>query len=407
MQPGITTATKKIQELTKRLRIIQGGTASSKTFSILIYLIDRAQRDEKPTLTSVVSESFPHLKRGAMRDFLNIMGGLNLFRNQRWNKTDYLYIFETGSKLEFFSADQPGKVRGPRRDRLFINEANNVPFETFEQLEIRTNEFVFLDYNPVAEFWVSEEILPKRKDYDHIILTYNDNEALSENIIQSIEARKNNKNFWRVYGEGLFGELIGKIYIGWQIIDGIPHEARLERRGLDFGYSLDPTALVDIYYLNGGYIFDEQLYQKGMSNKQIADFILYLPQAHILVIADSAEPKSIDEIYSYGVNIRAADKGKDSVRQGIQFMQDVPISVTKRSVNLIKEYRNYVWATDRLGKLISPNVPEKIWDHLMDAARYGMSTLEHRDPKKEELTKKRQIYNRTQKQETVRKAYGL
>lgn len=389
------------------MRIIQGGTASSKTFSILIYLIDRAQRDEKPTLTSVVSESFPHLKRGAMRDFLNIMGGLNLFRNQRWNKTDYLYIFETGSKLEFFSADQPGKVRGPRRDRLFINEANNVPFETFEQLEIRTNEFVFLDYNPVAEFWVSEEILPKRKDYDHIILTYNDNEALSENIIQSIEARKNNKNFWRVYGEGLFGELIGKIYIGWQIIDGIPHEARLERRGLDFGYSLDPTALVDIYYLNGGYIFDEQLYQKGMSNKQIADFILYLPQAHILVIADSAEPKSIDEIYSYGVNIRAADKGKDSVRQGIQFMQDVPISVTKRSVNLIKEYRNYVWATDRLGKLISPNVPEKIWDHLMDAARYGMSTLEHRDPKKEELTKKRQIYNRTQKQETVRKAYGL
>ena len=406
-RPGITTALRKIQALDKRLRIVQGGSSASKTYSILILLIDLAQRDERPTLTSIVSETFPHLKRGPMRDFLEILGELNLFKPKSWNKTDYVYTFETGSKIEFFSADQPGKVRGPRRNRLFINEANNVPFETFEQLEIRTNEFIFIDYNPVAEFWVNEEIFGKRDDYDHIVLTYKDNEALDESIVKALEARKDRPNFWKVYGLGEFGELEGKIYRGWQIIDEIPHEARLERRGLDFGYSIDPTALVDVYYFNGGYILDEQLYQTGMSNKKIADFILDLEHPETLVIADSAEPKSIDEIYSYGVNIRAADKGRDSVRQGIQFMQDLPISVTKRSINLIKEYRNYTWATDRLGKIITPNIPEDAFNHLLDASRYALSTLERRDPAREERKLENYIYHRQQRRDGLKKTYGL
>ncbi len=386
---------------------MQGGTASSKTYSILIILIDKAQRDEKPTLTSVVSESFPHLKRGAIKDFLDIMVGLNLFKEERWNKTDYVYTFETGSKIEFFSADQPGKVRGPRRDRLFINEANNIPFEAFEQLEVRTKEFIFIDYNPVAEFWVNEEIFGKRDDYEHIILTYKDNEALDENIVRSIEARKDRQNWWRVYGLGEFGELEGKIYTGWQFIDEIPNEARLERRGLDFGYSIDPTALIDVYYYNGGYIFDEQLYQTHMSNRQIADFILDLPHPETLVIADSSEPKSIDELYSYGVNIRAAEKGQDSIRQGIQFIQDLPISVTKRSVNLIKEYRNYVWARDKLGKIITPNVPEDVLNHALDAARYAMSSLQRRDPTMEALRLKSYVYQREERKSAIQKSYGL
>jgi len=407
-QPGITTGLKKIKALKKRLRIIQGGSSASKTYSILIILIDLAQRDKKPTLTSVVSETFPHLKRGSVRDFLEIMGELNLFKPRSWNKTDYTYMLESGSKIEFFSADQPGKVRGPRRDRLFINEANNVPFETFEQLEIRTNEFVFIDYNPVADFWVSDEIFPKRKDYEHIVLTYKDNEALDKNIIYSLESRKDRPNFWKVYGLGQFGELEGKIYSGWQIIDEIPHEARLERRGLDFGYSLDPSALVDIHYLNGGYILDEQLYQTGMSNKRIADFILDLANhPETLVIADSAEPKSIDEIYGYGVNIRGAEKGRDSVRQGIQFIQDLPISVTKRSVNLIKEYRNYTWAKDRLGQTIKPNIPEDAFNHLLDGVRYAFETLERRDPAKEKEKLKNYVYQREQRQKATKKQYGL
>lgn len=407
MRVGITTATKKIRSLTKRLRIVQGGSSSSKTYSILIVLIDLAQRDTQPTLTSVVSESFPHLKRGAIKDFLDIMVGLNLFDDKRWNKTDYAYTFENGSKMEFFSADQPAKVRGPRRQRLFINECNNIPYETFDQLEIRTSEFVFLDYNPVSEFWVSEEILDKRDDYEHIIVTYKDNEALPEEIVRSLEARRDRPNFWRVYGLGLFGEIEGKIYTGWNLIDDIPFEARLEKRGLDFGYSVDPSGVVDVYYLNGGYIFDEQLYQTHMSNKQLADFILDLHHPETVVIADSAEPKSIDELYSYGVNIKPAEKGADSIRQGIQFIQDVPISVTKRSVNLIKEYRNYVWATDRIGKTISPNTPEGGMDHLLDAARYAMSILERRDPEREVLRQVVATRQREERKTQVSQRYGL
>jgi len=257
MEFQITTATKKIRNLKNRIRAIQGGTAASKTISVLLNLIDWAQSDKEATLTSIVSESFPHLKRGSMRDFLNIMQGHGYYKDDSWNRSDFTYTFETGSKIEFFSADQPSKVRGPRRDRLFINEANNVPFETFEQLEVRTKEFIFLDWNPTNEFWFYDEVLGERKDVDHIILTYKDNEGLSQQIIDSIEQRQGRKGWWLVYGLGQLGEVEGKIYKDWKIIDEIPHEARLERYAIDFGYSNDPTSIVAIYYYNGGYILDE------------------------------------------------------------------------------------------------------------------------------------------------------
>lgn len=367
-----TTATRKVAGLTKRLRIVQGGTSASKTVSILLYLIARAQSDTSPTLTSIVSESFPHLKRGAIRDFLLIMQEHKYFDDALWNKTDYTYTFETGSKIEFFSADQPGKVRGPRRDRLFLNEANNVPFETFEQLEVRTKEFVIIDYNPTNEFWVQEEILNKRDDYDFVILTYLDNEALSPEIVKTIESRKNRPGWWKVYGEGQLGEVEGRIYTGWQEIDKVPHEARLERYGLDFGYHPDPCAIVAVYYYNGGYILDEKVYQLEMSNREIANTFKDMPRA--LVIADSAEPKSIDEIRLYGVNIQPTLKGADSVKYGIRAVQDQRISVTKSSVNLLKEYRNYLWSVDKNGKII-PGVPEGGDDHTLDAARYAINSL--------------------------------
>ena len=365
-----TAATTKIIGLKKRIRAVQGGTSASKTISILLYLIARAQSDKKPTLTSVVSESFPHLKRGAIKDFLDIMQTHNYFKDELWNKTDYTYTFETGSKLEFFSADQPGKVRGPRRDRLFINECNNVPHETFDQLEVRTRQFVFLDWNPVADFWIYE-LIAKREDIDHIVLTYKDNEALPKEIVATIEQRRDNKNWWKVYGEGLLGEAEGRIYKDWEVIDEVPHTARLERYGLDFGYTNDPSAIVAIYYSNGGYVLDECCYQKGMLNKVIADTLKNLPQS--LVIADSAEPKSIDEIKLHGVNIVGAEKGADSRRNGIQLVQSQRISVTKRSVNLLKEYRNYLWMTDRDGKII--NEPTDGNDHCLDAVRYGLTSI--------------------------------
>jgi len=375
----ITSATKKISTLKKRLRCIQGGTSASKTISIILLLIDMAQRDEVPTITSIVSESFPHLKRGAIRDFLSIMQEHNYFKDVRWNKSDYIYTFETGSQIEFFSADQPGKVRGPRRDRLFINEANNISYETFDQLEVRTKSLIFLDWNPTVSFWYYDKVA-NRNDVDFLILTYKDNEALDSAIVASIEQRKFNKSWWRVYGQGELGEIEGRIYRDWKIVDELPHEARLERYGLDYGYTNDPTAIVAIYYYNGGYIFDEITYQKGLSNKQIADILTNQPKS--LVVPDSAEPKSNDELKLYDINIFPAKKGQGSVSQGIQFVQDQRCSVTKRSVNLIKEYRNYIWLVDKDGKIL--NVPDPACaDHSLDAIRYAMGSIEPQAKKEE------------------------
>jgi len=374
-----TTATNQLLKLNKRIRAVCGGTSASKTISILLILIDYAQSHEGE-LISIVSESFPHLKRGVQRDFLNIMKEQGYYDDDLWNRTDYTYSFETGSRIEFFSVDQPSKVRGPRRDVLFINEANNIPYEAYDQLEVRTKKIVWLDWNPTNEYWFYTDVKDK-PTVDFITLTYKDNEALDPAIVESIEARKANKNWWNVYGLGQLGEVEGKIYTDWAIIDEVPHEARLERRGLDFGYTNDPASLVDIFYYNGGYILDERLYRKGMLNKQLADFINNLQDPQTLVMADSAEPKSIDELKLYGINVLPAQKGQGSVKQGIQYVQSKQISITKRSTNGIKEYRNYLWKTDKDGKII--NEPEGGNDHFLDAVRYGMESLEPIKPREQ------------------------
>lgn len=383
-----TTCFNKIAVLNKRLRIIQGGTSAGKTGSILLYLIAKAQTDKTKTLTSVVSESVPHLKRGAMRDFKNMLQAHGYWKEDRWNATDSIYTFETGSQIEFFSSDNGDKLRGARRDRLFINECNNVSLEAFMQLEVRTKEFVFLDYNPTNEFWVYTEILNKRTDYDFVIVTYKDNEGLSKEIVEAIEQRKSNATWWKVYGEGQLGVVEGRIYKDWNIIEEIPHEARLERRGIDFGYTNDPTAIVDVYYYNGGYILDEVCYQKGLSNKQIADIINNLPKT--LCIADSAEPKSIDELILYGISVIPTVKGADSIRQGIQKVQFQRISMTKRSTNLIKEYRNYLWRIDRNGKVL--NEPEGGLDHALDAIRYAINSIVNPLSQQDKIRKQQQMF---------------
>jgi len=364
-----TTTYQKILNLKKRIRIVQGGSSAGKTIALLLYLIDYAQAHKGKTI-SVVSATLPHLKRGAIKDFLDILQEHNYYKDDNWNKTNFTYAFESGSTMEFFSADQPSKVRGPRRDVLFINECNNLPFETYTQLSIRTNDFIFLDYNPVSSFWVHEEIIPKF-EHDFIIVTYKDNEALPETIVKELESRRNNKAFWQVYGEGKIGEAEHRIYRGWIQVDEIPHEARLVRYGLDFGYTNDPTAITAIYYYNGGYILDEVIYQKGLSNKDIADILNVNPKA--TVIADSAEPKSIDEIKSYGVIVLPATKGQGSINQGIQYIQEQRISVTKRSTNLWKEYSNYLWMTDKDGKIL--NVPQDFLNHSLDSVRYGFDKI--------------------------------
>lgn len=382
-----TTATKTIFSLKKRIRAVSGGTSSSKTISILVWIIDYCQvKQTRPKLCHIISESFPHLDSGAMLDFQNIMKDRGYWDDKRWHSTKHEYTFETGNVLRFMSVDTYGKAHGPRRDVLFINEANNLDYRIVDQLITRTREIVWLDWNPSEEFWFYTEMLGKRDDIEFVgdggdfpPLTYLDNEALFDEpnqiTIKEIESHKGNKNWWNVYGLGKLGAIESRVYTNWQIIDEIPHTARLERRGLDFGYSNDPSALVDIYYHDGGYIVDEILYAKGMLNKQIADVILNQPTVlkNVIVIADSAEPKSIDEIKLFGINILPAEKGPDSVNSGIQLIQGQKISVTKRSINIIKEYRNYLWQTDKDGNII--NKPEDIWNHSMDAIRYGLVSL--------------------------------
>lgn len=365
-----TTATRKLFALKKRIRGVSGGTSASKTISILLWLIAYAQTNKNQVI-SVVSETMPHLRKGAMRDFEDIMKTHNYWKEALWNSTNSVYTFETDTKLEFFSADQPQRVRGPRRQILFINEANNVTFETFTQLEIRTEKIIWCDWNPVSEFWWYSDVLGKQ-DCDFITLTYKDNEALPQSIVQSIESKQHNKMFWQVYGLGQLGEAEGRIYRDWQEIDDIPHEARLERYGLDYGYANDPTAIDAVYKWNNALIFDEILHQKGVSNKQIADVLLNLQRA--LVIADSAEPKSNDELVSYGVSLLPSLKGPGSILKGIQYMQNQRVFITKRSINTKKEYRNYLWMTDKEGKII--NEPSPIWNHHMDDLRYAVNTLE-------------------------------
>lgn len=356
----------------KRIKAVPGGSSAGKTIGILQVLIDKAQRDKKGTLTSVTSESFPHLKRGAMRDFLDIMEDSGYFKPDLWNKTDSTYTFETSSKIEFFSLDQPHKVRGPRRDRLFMNEANNNPFETYEQLEIRTNDEIWLDWNPTNEFWYYEYLKDQHPDLEELTLTYKDNEALDKAIVKSIESRKGRPEWWKVYGLGQLGEVEGRIYTGWNIIDKVPQEARLERYGVDFGWHPDPAVCIAVYWWNGQYILDEVFHQLEMSNREMANTLKNLKRA--LVIADNAEPKSISEIKSYGVNIIPCKKGADSVRHGIMAVADQRISMTKQSTNLIKEYRNYLWKIDAKGKLM-PGVPEDGNDHCLDATRYAVNSL--------------------------------
>lgn len=382
-----TTATRKVFEMNKRIRAVAGGTSASKTISIMFWIIQYCETYPNK-LVHVVSESYPHLEAGSMLDFQNIMTAQGRWNKAYWNETKHQYTFPgTNTKLRFYSLDV-SSAHGPRRDVLFLNEANNIPMQVFDQLEPRTRETIWLDWNPSVEFWFYTDILENRsEDLDFITLTYKDNEALDPATVKSIESRQNNRNWWQVYGLGQLGEVEGRIYTGWQKWDNkIPNEARLLRYGLDFGYSNDPASIVAIYWYNGGYIIDEILYAKGMSNQRLAE-ILRDQERNAQVIADSAEPKSIDEIRLYGVPIIPALKGRDSINHGIQYIQDQRISVTNRSVNIWKEYRAYLWQTDKDGQITDK--AQDFNNHAMDAIRYGFSSI--RQPNRRPRQGNRQI----------------
>tara|TARA_B100000795_G_scaffold269357_1_gene258504 strand:+ start:1246 stop:2409 length:1164 start_codon:yes stop_codon:yes gene_type:complete len=370
-----TTAVKKLHALKKRKKVIQGGTSAGKTFGILPILIDRCVRT--PMLeTSVVSESIPHLRRGAMKDFLKIMIATGRYIDSHWNRSGLKYTFTNGSYIEFFSVEQPDKLRGARRHVLYVNEANNIPFDAYNQLAIRTSGDIWIDFNPTANFWAHKEVAIE-DDVDFITLTYLDNEALPETIVKDIESARDKakdsaywSNWWQVYGLGQVGSLDGVCITGWEEIK-LPEEARLLCMGMDFGYSNDPTTLIALYKFNDAYIFDEVICQKKLLNSDISD-LLKTHDVNSVIYADSSEPKSIAEIRTYGHKILPCTKGKDSIVYGINLINQNKIFITNRSTNLLKELQSYTWMKDREGNTI--NKPIDAFNHCIDACRYAITS---------------------------------
>lgn len=386
-----TTAIKKLRKLKKRTKVIPGGTSAGKTFGIIPILIDRATKTKNLEI-SIVSETLPHLRKGAMKDFLKIMKLTGRFIERNWSKTLLTYTFSNGSYIEFFSADQEERVRGPRRHILYVNEGNNIKnFDTFYQLFIRTSDEVFLDFNPSGEFWAHTE-LKEDEDIVWITLTYKDNEALAPAIVKEIEKARakaffnpdlkdpfiesNIKsgywaNWWKVYGLGLLGQLDGVIISNYELIDNIPAEAKYIGSGLDFGYTNHPSTIIDVYECNGKRIVDEHLYATGQDNDMLAEAI-----GTRSVWADSAEPKSIDYLKDKKKkNVKPVVKGPDSIVFGLQLMQGQEYLITKRSINLISEVRKYCYEKDKTGQKSNKPAEGQV-DHGIDAWRYvEMMTL--------------------------------
>tara|TARA_R110000851_G_scaffold329568_1_gene501563 strand:+ start:375 stop:1577 length:1203 start_codon:yes stop_codon:yes gene_type:complete len=372
-----TTAIHRIRGLKQRCKVIQGGSSAGKTIAILAILIDKAT-SQNNLRVSVVGENMPMLKRGAMRDFINILKMTNRYFDEHWNRSQNIYKFANGSYIEFFGADDDSKLRGARRDILYINECNNVRFESYTQLAIRTTTAIYLDYNPVKRFWVHQELIGFEGN-DFIQLNYKDNEGLDASIIKELEAARKKaetsdywKNWVAVYVDGKLGSLEGVIYSNWKYCVDDYSDAELVGVGLDFGFTNDPTAAIAVYKFNGKFVLEEIIFQTGLLNSDIARLLKQAAEIRgwgksYLVVCDSSEPKSIAELKKSGLKAVGVKKGKDSILYGIGLVQEYEFLVEKSSINLIKELESYSWVR-KGGKTI--NVPEDKNNHIMDAWRY-------------------------------------
>ena len=370
---------KLVQAWRARYRYIleEGGTRSGKTYAIL-QLLHLYASTHPGKVISVVSETMPHLRRGAIRDFRNILVALGAWNPEAWAVMSSTYYYPNGSFIEFFSADQPGKVLGPARDVLFLNEAINVPWEVARQLFVRTRSRIVCDYNPAHSFWAHEQIQP-REGAVTLRSTYRDNAYLTAEQVREIEANKGDERWWRVYGEGEVGGGTGQIYT-FQQIDALPDKVGLrEFWGLDFGFTHDPTALVHCLAHTGRreIYAEQQIYSTGLLNADIAARLQGLGlKRGDTIYADCAEPKSIAEIRQQGFDIVAADKDapvkSEKLRYQIQWLQGWSLNVTKASVDLIRELRNYTWAMDRDGNALDRPIDD--YNHALDALRYGAWT---------------------------------
>jgi phage terminase large subunit len=354
----------------------QGSTRSGKTYSICQLLALYIPFNEKKSI-SIVSPSLPHLKRGARRDFLEIMEGAGLYSDEDFNKTDNIYQYRNGSYVEFFGAEEPGKVRGPGRDILYINEANLLPFSVYTQLALRTKETIILDFNPVDEMsWVYDvadfQGKPDEKVKPNILIhsTYKDNPFLPKEQVDEIENLKDaDPNLWKVFGLGLRGASSEIIYTHWKTAE-FPHGCEIVY-GVDFGYNV-PSSVVKIGFKENSIYVEEMLYETKLTTGDLIERIKGLGIAKSdELFCDNAEPKTIEEMTRAGFNAKPAEK---DVYAGIQKVKSMPLFITPGSSNILKEIRSYKWKLDKDGKIHPDEIPVKFMDHAMDAMRYGVYT---------------------------------
>lgn len=381
-----TTAVRKMFALKSKTKLIQGATSSGKTYGIMPILYDRALATPN-TLITVTAETIPSLKDGCVKIFQDFLIEEGRWVDSYWLGNPMQYTLPNRSKIQFKSFDTVGKAKqSGKRQILFINEANHVPYPIADALIIRTDGEVWLDFNADSEFWAHTEILGE-PDTELLKLTYLDNEFIPKGTLSKMLLRKakaedeENRgeygywyNWWQVYGLGEIGNLQGSVFNNWEQINAIPPDARLLGYGMDFGYSADPTALTAIYKYNGNIILHELIYHTGMTNQMIAEKCRELGMDRsVYIVADSAEPKSIAELKIAGLRMIGAEKGADSINFGISKMQEIPtIFVTESSTNLIKELRNYTWASDKNGRTL--NKPIDNHNHAIDGIRYYFNT---------------------------------
>lgn len=353
----------------QRFVVEQGGTRSGKTYNILIWIIfSYCMRNTGKTIT-ICRKSFPSLRGSCMRDFFEILDTHGLYTESNHSKSLSEYRLN-GNLVEFVSLDQPQKIRGRKRNLCFINEANELTYEDFFQLNIRTTGRIIIDYNPSDEFhWLYDDVVD-REDCDFFITTYLDNPFLDPMLIAEIERLKEvDEVYWKVYGQGQRAQNKAVIF-RFDVTKQIPEGAKLMAYGLDFGYVNDPTAFVEVYRHGDTLYFNELIYQTGLTNRDIATMMRDLDvDQYTPIYADSAEPQAIDEIHKWGFNIKKTKKGADSINMGIDVLRRHRLVWTEHSHNGHKEMRNYKWLEDKNGKML--NKPVDAFNHLIDALRYA------------------------------------
>ncbi len=360
---GLCTA----KSLGKTIISLQGSSRSGKTYNILIFLIKYLLENENKRL-SIVRKTLPAVKGSVLIDFKEILIKMGIWDDRRFNKTELIYRFDNGSWVEFFSTDDEQKIRGRKRNILFVNEANELSQMEWQQLKMRTTEFSILDYNPSfsEDHWIEAE--NQDPDCYHFISTYKDNPFLEQKIVDDIEKLQfSNKSLWTVYGLGLRAVIEGRIFDRFNIVNEIPEYVTWRRAGMDFGYTADPTAIVLVAIFEKKLYVDELCYRTRMLTNDIINELKQHCRGK-KIISESADPRLIDEIYNASINIHAVKKYPGSVMAGITKMQEYEINITKRSTNIKKEIENYVYEQDKAGRFI--NEPVDRDNHAIDAIRY-------------------------------------